>query len=207
MAKLSGELFGGIGLGDSIGGTGTGGTEKVHTDTGKDTGDGKKNTGETNGTGGGSGDQKKQGPRFPQVLLSSFNLDPLDPTATMPFDCDPRHPPVYQRDIDAKAGLYWINTSRPLADKLREKEGANSARWREYLFQRYVDIILKQSIYQLAKNEPEMTPERIDQLIDDVTSRVHDAAAEDLESFLFEDKITGIAAAPADQPPAVTNEQ
>ena len=44
------------------------------------------------------------------------------------------HSPVYQRDIDVKAGIYWINTSRPLADKLREKEGANSARWREYSF-------------------------------------------------------------------------
>jgi hypothetical protein len=103
-------------------------------------------------------------------------------------------PAVYQRDIDVKAGIYWINTSRPLADKLREKEGANSARWREYLFQRYMDIILKQSLYEVNKVEGDLTPERVDQIIDDITSRVHDAAAEDLESFLFDDKMTVAAA-------------
>ena len=111
---------------------------------------------------------------------------------------------VYQRDIDVRAGIYWINTSRPLADKLREKEGANSARWREYLFQRYVDIILKQSLYGV---EGDLTPERIDQLIDDITSRVHDAAAEDLESFLFDDKMTVAAASGPASPTETIDEQ
>ena len=55
----------------------------------------------------------------------------------------------------------------------------------------YVDIILKQSVYELAKREPEFTDYRVDQLIDDVTSRVHDAAAEELEQFLFDDRLTG----------------
>jgi hypothetical protein len=69
--------------------------------------------------------------------------------------------------------------------------GSGSARWREYLFQRYVDIILKQAIYELGKHDPDLRPYKIDGLIDDVTSRVHDAAAEDLESFLFDESLKG----------------
>jgi hypothetical protein len=37
----------------------------------------------------------------------------------------------------------------------------------------------------------------MDQLIDDVTSKVHDAAADELEQFLFEDKLTGSASGAA----------
>lgn len=69
--------------------------------------------------------------------------------------------------------------------------GSDSNRWREYLFQRYVEIILKQSIWELSRRDPEFTADKIDGLIDDVTSRVHDAAAEDLEDFLFAEHLTG----------------
>jgi hypothetical protein len=79
--------------------------------------------------------------------------------------------------------------------------GAQNARWREYLFQRYVEIILKQSVLEMGKRDPEMTAYKIDALIDDITSRVHDAAAEDLDSFLFDDKMTGAAAKPNGAPP------
>jgi hypothetical protein len=41
-----------------------------------------------------------------------------------------------------------------------------------------------------------MRPDKIDGLIDDVTSRVHDAAAEDLESFLFDESLKGSAPVP-----------
>src|SRR6266480_1194902 len=61
--------------------------------------------------------------------------------ASEPFHCDPRHPAVYQRTKDVQAGVYWINTSRPLAEKILTDYKADSTRWREYLFQRYVDII------------------------------------------------------------------
>lgn len=58
---------------------------------GQDSGNGNKNTGEMDTKGGGAGDQKKQGPRFPQILLSGFNQDPLDEGAMKPFECDPRY--------------------------------------------------------------------------------------------------------------------
>lgn len=62
----------------------------------------------------------------------------------------------------------------------------------------HVDIILKRSVHELGKRDPDMTPDKVDNLIDDVTTRVHDAASGDLESFLFDERLTGVvAAAPA----------
>jgi hypothetical protein len=190
MAKLNSELFGGTGIGGAFGGVGGGGDEGASKGEGSSRGNGKS-TGDKDESGGGSGEEKRKGPRFPRVLLSDQDVDPLDPAPSGPFHVDERQPPVYQRDVDLEQGIYWINTSRPLANKLLDLYGASHARWREYLFQRYVDIILKQSVYQLAKHEPEFTDYRVDQLIDDVTSKVHDAAAEELEQFLFEDRLTG----------------
>lgn len=196
MAKLTSELFGGKGLGDSFGGLGGGGESKVSTGANGGGGSERKNFGENGSEGGGSGDQARKAPRFPRVLLSGHDIDPLDSEATVPFQCDERHPPVYQRDLDIEQGIYWINTSRPLARKLMDTYTAGSARWREYLFQRYVDIILKQAIYELGKRDPQMTAGKIDGLIDDVTSRVHNAAAQDLEDFLFEETLKGSTPGP-----------
>jgi hypothetical protein len=197
MAKLTSELFGGKGIGETFGGLGAGGESKVSKGANGSGGDGDgKNAGEGEGAGGGTGTEPRKGPRFPRVLLSGHDIDPLDPEATVPFECDERNPPVYQRDLDTDQGIYWINTSRPLARKLMDAYGAGSARWREYLFQRYVDIILKQAIYELGKRDPDMRPDKIDGLIDDVTSRVHDAAAEDLEAFLFDESLKGSAPVP-----------
>lgn len=197
MAKLTSELFGGKGLGDTFGGVGAGGDSKIPKGNGNGTGEGtQKNAGDKGDHGGGAGDETRKGPRFPKVLLSGHDLDPLDSGATTPFQCDERHPPVYQRDLDVEHGIYWINTSRVLARKLMDQYGAGSARWREYLFQRYVDIILKQSVFELGKREISMRPDQIDRLLDDVTSKVHDAAAEDLESFLFDESLKGSAPMP-----------
>jgi hypothetical protein len=193
MAKLTAELFGGSGIGGTFGGIGGGGDEKVSR--GEEAkGKGRKNTGD-DGDGGGGGEEKRDGKRFPTVLLSGYDRDPLDATATNPFEVDERQPPLYQRDVDIRAGIYWINTARPLANKIMDQYGANSARWREYLFQRYIDIILKQAIYELSKRDPEFAPYKVDGLIDDVTSRVHDAAAADLEQFLFDEDLRGAAVA------------
>ena len=189
MVKLTTELFGGKGQGDSFGGFGAG-SERAPKDAGGRGGDGAKG-GDGSGTGGGAGTDARRGPQFPRVLLSGYDKDPLDEHAGQPFVVDERQPPVYQRDVDIEHGIYWINTARPLANKIMETYGSSSARWREYLFQRYVDIILKQAVYELAKRDTEMAAYKIDGLIDDVTARVHDAAAQELEQFLFEDRLTG----------------
>lgn len=192
MVKLTSDLFGGSGIGDAFGGTGGGGSVVGKSGVAENAGDGRAGGDDVNG-GGGSGPERGRGPTFPRVLLSGYDKDPLDDGATEPFHCDPRHPPVYQRDIDIAHGIYWINTSRPLANRIMDQFGADHPRWREYLFQRYVDIIVKQSIHQLGKNDPDLTADKVDTLLDDVTLRVHDAAAHDLESFLFDEEMTGSA--------------
>lgn len=212
MSRLSLELFGGNTAGDAFGGAGGGssggGAEGGNGDGGGGSAAGGENpsnkgagdhAGDGLGVLGGGGDKKKPNSKFPKVLLSGQDVDPLNPESTSPFECDPRHPPVYQRSADIQHGIYWINTARPLANKILDYYGANHPRWREYLFQRYVEIIVKQQVYSLAKHDHEFSAEKVDGLIDNVTAMVHDAAAEDLEQFLFDDKLTGGAPAAHDQ--------
>jgi len=203
MEKLTAEIFGGPGLGDMFGGVGGGSSEKSKT--GKSSKKNSKNgdMGD-DGEGGGSGDDARKGPKFPKVLLSGFHKDPLDEAATGPFYVDERQPPIYQRDVDIAHGIYWINTARPLANKIMDAYGSESPRWREYLFQRYVEIILKQSIYELNRRDPDFSAAKVDGLIDDITSRVHDAAADDLEQFLFSDNLTGSVSTGAEDAGATT---
>lgn len=72
--KLRGEIFGGPDAGSGFGGTGGGG--EASGKDGKGSGkDGK--AGDDGDTGGGAGDKKKQGPKFPDVRLSDCDPDPL----------------------------------------------------------------------------------------------------------------------------------
>lgn len=187
MGKVFSEILGGSKVGDSWGGLEGGGSETDREGKGKD---GKKaaNKGGNEGEGGGgSGTEKKHAPRFPRVLLSGYDADPLNTLTAESLTLDPGHPAVYQRFEDVKEGIYWINTSRPLAERIIAQYSVKSTRWREYLFQRYVDIIVKEAIYQKASKDPNLTAETVDSLIDNVIQKVHDGAAIDLEAFLFEE--------------------
>jgi hypothetical protein len=136
-------------------------------------------------SGSSGGDQKKRASGFPEVKISGSDPDPFSNT-NEPFQIDARESAIYQRNIDFKNGIYWINTSKKLASMILEKEGDKSARWREYLFQRYIDIIVKESIYAIGKTDVNLSSDFISNEIDRVTSDVLDLAAEDLEAFLFE---------------------
>ena len=142
MNQVWTEMFAGQGPAGASGTVTTGGG--VGKGDQKD-GGGKKTEGQEGGS------EKIRKPRFPQVLVSGQDHDPLDPLATVPFTCDPRHPAVYQRTKDVPSGIYWINTARPLAEKVISEYTADSPRWREYLFQRYVEMIQKEAIYQLLE--------------------------------------------------------
>ena len=180
MNQVWTEMFAGQGP------AGASGTAKTGGGVGK--GDQKNGGGKkTEGQEGGS--EKIRKPRFPRVLVSGQDHDPLDPLATVPFTCDPRHPAVYQRTKDVPTGIYWINTSRPLAEKVISEYTADSPRWREYLFQRYVEIIQKEAIYQLGKMSATLSTDDVIRQLDDVTTRVHDQAAKDLSSFLFQESL------------------
>ena len=131
------------------------------------------------------GDQKKRASGFPEVKISGSDPDPFS-NSTEPFQIDPRESAIFQRTIDFKNGIYWINTSKKLANMILEKEGDKSIRWRDYLFQRYIDIIVKEQIYARGKTEVNLSSDFISNDIDHVTSDILDLAAEDLEAFLFE---------------------
>jgi hypothetical protein len=137
---------------------------------------------------GGGGDETKRGRRAPTVLLSSYDADPLDLMAP-PLYLSPRQPGVYQRPADVSEGVYWINTSRPLAQRILDDLGAESPRWRDYMFQRYVEIILKESIHQLEETEGDLTADRIQGHIDSLYTTVYDQAFDDLQSFLFDERL------------------
>lgn len=131
------------------------------------------------------GDKTRKAPAQPRVLISGHDDDPLSETGE-PYECDPRQPAVHQRFIDVPYGIYWINTSKQLASKILDREGADSPQWRGYLFQRYVDIIVKEAIYQLGKLQLNLTADDVNRRIDEIISNVQDKASEDLEEFLFE---------------------
>ena len=161
--------------------------------TGTEAGGGGGGGGGGEGGGGGGqegGSETKRKPRFPRVLISGQDCDPFDTLSNEPLHVDPRQPPVYQRLKDVEAGIYWINTARPLAEKILDQYSADSARWREYLFQRYVEIILHEAIFQLGRAKPSITSDDVVFCMDDITKRVHDQAAQDLNAFLFEEIFT-----------------
>jgi hypothetical protein len=180
MDTLLGEVLGGPGIGTTVGGAGqdgTGGGARAKSITKGGRG------GEGQAKGGGEGDQQKRGQRHPVVLLSSFNPDPFGNGDTLHLS--PRHSPVYQRPLDVGHGVYWINTSRPLATAIIERHGAESARWREYHFQRFVDIIVMEALHAMEKKGMELTFDLVENKINDVIKSVHDNALQSLSPFLL----------------------
>lgn len=184
MAKLYAEIFAGQGSGPGLGGEGGGGSGAGGS--GKGSGDGA--AGEQGDKGGGSGDEKKKAQRYPIVLISDHDTDPLHPESGHSVTCDPRHPPVYQRHEDVVAGIYWINSQAPFAQRTIDEFGSESTQWRDYMFQRYVDIIVKQAIYEAEKRTAELTATGIDSLLDDIHKRVYAEASDTLKDFLFDEK-------------------
>lgn len=120
------------------------------------------------------------------VLLSSLSPDPLSPEGKT-LDLLPQQLAVYQRPQDIDIGIYWINTSRPLAEAIIENHGVDSLQWRGYLFQRYVDIFVKEALFALQKKEVEINIGQIDYEISKTIQKAHDFTAQDLEGFLFDE--------------------
>lgn len=182
MNKVLSEIL--VGPGEGVGGgNGTGGSLGKY-------GDGKGKGGKNGGGKGdsdGGGDTKKKVSRFPQVLLSGLDDDPLNPGKRLYLQ--PGHGLVYQRLQDVNQGIYWINTTSPLAQTILAKYDANSSRWRDYLFQRYVDIFIKEALIRLEKKEPDRfnAPTIDSDILGRMVTRIHEAAAKDLNGFLFED--------------------
>jgi len=182
MSKLFAEILGGPGRGGSTGGfgdEGSGGGSRPTSDT-------KGGLGSGGGEGGGEGDQKKKGSAMPKVLLSGQE-DPDFPGVIVDFA--ERHYAVEQRPQDLPRGIYWINRNKPMAKKILEKYGVDSMQWRNYLFQRYVDIFITSAIDKKAKQEGgALTSDMVNIQISEVVSKVNDKAIVDLEQFLVGEK-------------------
>lgn len=184
MSRVLSEVLAGQGAGPGQG-TGTGGTGGPGQGTGIGGNGGGKGTGGDTQEGGSSETKKK--PRSPRVLLSEVDNDPFPPYH--PIVLDPRQGAVYQRPQDVDAGIYWINRSAPLAQSILKRHSKDSLRWRDYLFQRYVDIFIKEALFRLEKQDPDdFNAANVEQIISEVVSRIHEAASSELSSFLFEEE-------------------
>ncbi len=108
MAKIFSDIL--VGPGDGAGGgSGISGSLGEY-------GSGKGNKGKSGGGQGnneGGGDTPKKGSRFPRVLLSEYDEDPLSPG--IPLMLHPEQGLVYQRVQDVKEGIYWINTAESIS--------------------------------------------------------------------------------------------
>jgi len=181
MQQVYGEMFGGPKPGEGPGfqpGPGQGGAGN----------DGGAGEGGASAEGKGSGEDKVKASKYPTVLLSNSDDDPLNPGNHV--SCDARHPLVYQRKADVDHNIYWINTKAPLAHKIQEQYKTEHVRWREYMFERYVDIIFKQTIHELEKRGIQLTADEIDNTFDDIGKRVYESGTKELEAFLFHEKFS-----------------
>ncbi len=184
MSKILAEVLSGSGTGAGIGSGGSGGSG-LGSGVGNSSSDGSGGA-TTEGNNEGGGDTPKKTKRSPKVLLSGQDPDPFEPFE--PISLTARHPAVYQRPKDYEEGVYWINTSAPLAKSILERFDQNSPRWRDYIFQRYVDIFVKEALTTLEKSDPgEFNAANVEQTTSEIVQRIHQAAAEELSSFLFED--------------------
>ncbi len=186
MSKVMREILGGIGEGAGAG-YGTGGSS------GGIGGERSRGTGGERGSGvgekaGGGGTEPKPRQAFPKVLLSGIDKDPFNPEETITLS--DRQPPVYQRPQDVRAGIYWINTSRKLAQYIIDKHGTKHMKWRDYHLQRMIDVICKEAVHRLEKQDPEnFNADRVDaEIIDKLVSKAHDSAVESLGMYLFEEE-------------------
>lgn len=134
-----------------------------------------------------SGDKSKK-PKAPRVLLSGTDPDPLSISPGGTVILTERNPLVYQRVQDVAEGIYWINTQSPLAKAILTRYADHSVRWRDYLFQRYVDIFTKQILHELQKRDPEgFKADAVDNALDTKIMQIHLLAINDLGKFFFDE--------------------
>lgn len=135
--------------------------------------------------------ESSSGKSFPRVLLSGQS-DPLGLAPDGILTLGERDPIVYQRPQDVAANIYWINTSSPMASKIYDKFTFDSIQWRNFLFERYIDIFVKEAVHELERKDFEnFNADAVDQKISEVVRQVHQSAKDDLDQFLFEENFSG----------------
>lgn len=186
LRKLLAEILGGPGKGNSTGGLGQDGSGGGKHDKSKT----KDGLGSGGGKGGGSGDKNRPGMRAPIVLISEKNKDPYHPDQEPPKFSE-RHQIIEQRNEDVARGIYWINIRKPMANKIMMEQGPKSLKWRNYLFQRYVDIITISALEAKTIEEGgQLDKDTITKEYLRIASDIYDRAFADLEKYIMDDEFT-----------------
>jgi len=127
------------------------------------------------------GDPITPGSGPPRVLLSEIDDDPF---TGEPVSFPTTFPPVHQRVSDVERGIFWINTSAPLARKYLDEDagyGVDSREWRVYHIERYVDVLAK---IILQQEQEDLSADDFIGMWEDVQVQLQTAAARDLRGFL-----------------------
>ena len=122
---------------------------------------------------------------YPRVLIS--NIDP-DPQTGELVQFTSEHPPIVQRTIDVKRGIWWINSASPLArlylDRGREY-GCDSREWRMYHLERFIEIMARIRLSLDDRQGEGMSYDAWMEPWDETAARMQEQAASSLEGFIM----------------------
>ncbi len=114
--------------------------------------------------------QPQRRPRFPQVLLSSFDPDPAT-NGTASKYLTSRHPPLEQDDIDKTFNVWWINTDHVFAQEALRRGGAKGASFRSYQLHMFRDVVQREALRYRQRRESELSLDRVENELSDVSNR------------------------------------
>jgi len=92
-----------------------------------------------------------------------------------------------QRIHDVEYNIFWINTAVPLARELLKK-GEESLQWRNYHFQRVIDVVTKIELARLFEEDKELSYAKLERKIDEIATDIYKNAYADLAEFLTNDE-------------------
>ncbi len=129
----------------------------------------------------GAGDDLRPGKGSALIRLSEIQSDPLNIEDPVQFSKD--DPPVMQRIHDVEYNIFWINTAVPLARELLKK-GEESLQWRNYHFQRVIDVVTKIELARLFEEDKELSYAKLERKMDEIATDIYKNAYADLAEFL-----------------------
>lgn len=124
-------------------------------------------------------------PRFPQVLLSNFDLDPsLETPGTR--NLTERHPPLEQNDIDKKYNVWWINTQHAFAKMTISHGGSKGPAFKSYQLHMFRGVVQREVLRYRQRREAELSLDVVENELTDISNRFLAALPRDLVTSLLE---------------------
>ncbi len=132
------------------------------------------------------GEPDRQSSARPRILLSGVHKDP---TTDMDVILEVSDPPVFQRPglHDSRTNTWWINLQSPLA-KAMYTHGPESIQWRNYHFQRFIDVYVRLEIYREYQDRQDLAADTIVYQYDDLMARIYRDAADEILGLVSDDK-------------------